>query len=107
MFPEALNASSNLPVRYGNIIPPSDPAIPPRPITDATAFFGNMSDTVVYRLADHAWWADAARPIKSVAPQLPAPVAKTIGMTHNAKMNIPVLRAFVTLQPRRFRCPVN
>ena len=27
------------------------------PVTEATAFFGNMSETVVKRLADHAWCA--------------------------------------------------
>jgi len=40
------------------------------PITDATAFLGKASDTVVNKLADHAWCADAPRvvPLTRFAP---------------------------------------
>ena len=47
----------------------SEPNMPPRPTTEATACFGNMSETSVNRLAAQPWWADAARPISNVATQ--------------------------------------
>src|SRR5690606_13992555 len=34
------------------------------PITEPIVFLGNMSETVVKRLADHAWCAEAPMPIK-------------------------------------------
>ena len=34
-------------------IPPTEPAIPPRPVTEPTAFLGNISEAVVKILADH------------------------------------------------------
>ena len=42
-----MKESSNLPVKIGNNIPPVAPAIPPIPITDATAYFGNISAMAV------------------------------------------------------------
>jgi len=36
----------NLPLKAGKRMPPAEPAMPPMPITEATAFLGNMSDTV-------------------------------------------------------------
>ena len=50
-------------------MPPTDPAIPPMPTSDATARLGNMSETVVNRLADHAWCAAPATPISTTALQ--------------------------------------
>src|SRR5262245_32028894 len=87
------------PAYFGNITPPIEPAKPPRPTTDATAYLGNMSDAVVNRLADHAWCAEHARPMSSTAGQTSAFVTNTIGITATANTNIAVLRAFVTLQP--------
>ena len=43
-------------------MPPTAPAMPPMPTTDATARFGNMSDENVKILADHAWCADGGDP---------------------------------------------
>ena len=42
------------------IIPPTAPAAPPTPTTDATSFFGNMSDASVNTLADQPWCAAIA-----------------------------------------------
>ena len=84
-------------------MPPNEPAIPPTPTSDATARFGNMSDVVVNRFADQAWCAAPAMPISTTAARGRRWVTKKIGSTQQAKMNIPVLRARVTLQPRRVR----
>src|SRR3954468_13162291 len=90
----------------GKMNPPADPANPPRPVTLATAFLGNMSDTVVNRFADHAWCAAPARPIRhTVTQMLSTLVTKKIGSTHSAKMNIETLRARVTVQPSFARYP--
>src|SRR3954466_2033274 len=95
--------SSSIPVSSGKINPPADPASPPNPVTDATAVFGNMSDTVVNKFADQAWCAAPATPSSTTAVQGPTLVTKKIGSTQQAKMNIPVLRARVTLHPRPLR----
>ena len=42
-------------------IPPMAPAMPPRPTTEPTTFFGNMSEASVKMLADQAWCAAVAR----------------------------------------------
>ncbi|MCY1496874.1 hypothetical protein D9M68_308260 [compost metagenome] len=42
-------------------MPPSEPAIPPIPITEPTLVRGKLSVTVVNRLADQPWCAAAAR----------------------------------------------
>ena len=81
------------------MIPPTEPAIPPMPTTEATARLGNMSETVVNRLADQAWCAAPAMPMSSTAPQALARVTKKIGSTQQAKMNMAVLRARLTLEP--------
>ena len=46
-------------------------------------------------------------PISSTAAQGSTRVTKKIGSTQQAKMNIPVLRARVMLQPRLLRYPVS
>ncbi len=43
--------------------------MPPIPTTEATVFCGNMSDTVVKILHDHAWCADAPTPISNTGTQ--------------------------------------
>src|ERR1700678_2134267 len=60
---------------------PVAPAIVPRPMTDATLLRGNMSETVVKRLADHAWCAEPTSPMISTAVQLPAEPTNKIGRT--------------------------
>src|SRR4051812_30032618 len=87
------------PANFGPSTPPTDPANPPKPTTDATANFGNMSDAVVNKFADHAWCAEQARPISKTAGQMLAFVTTTTGRTSSANANIAVLRARVTLQP--------
>ena len=42
------------------IQPPTAPAKPPIPTTEATSFLGKISDASVNRFADHPWWADVA-----------------------------------------------
>ena len=86
-------------------MPPIEPAIPPMPTTEATARLGNMSETVVNRFADQAWWAAPAMPISTTALQSPTLVTSRIGSTHSAQINIVVLRARVGVMPRRLRCP--
>src|SRR5687768_8941132 len=82
-------------------IPPIAPNIPPIPTTEPTARRGNMSDTVVKRLALQPWCAAAARLISATADQtLVTCDAKMIGTTHAAQMSIAVLRAALTVHPR-------
>jgi hypothetical protein len=50
--------------------------MPPMPVIDATACFGNISETVVKRLADQAWCAAPARPISNTAVQSPTVVTR-------------------------------
>lgn len=89
-----------LPTNNGNSIPPTDPAMPPIPTTELSAFLGNTSDAVVNILALQAWWAAAAKPIKATACQtLVAYLAEMMGNTQSAKINIAVLRALNTGQP--------
>src|SRR5688500_11200550 len=71
------------------------------PITDAVAFLGNISETVVNILALHAWWAAAAMPIIKTDSHmftLPCHWAKTIGRTQKAYTNIEVRLALKTGQ---------
>lgn len=44
---------NNFPADFCSISEPNPPAIPPIPTTEAVAAFGNISLTVVKRLADH------------------------------------------------------
>src|SRR5216117_2528369 len=83
-------------------MPPTAPAMPPRPTTDPTACRGNMSDDSVNRFADQPWCAAVARLISATADHIPcARAAKTIGTTASAQPSIAVLRDALTLQPRR------
>src|SRR5580704_15716216 len=106
-LPAAVNLSNMKPQKIGKIIPAVEPAALPNPIRDPTARFGNISEAVEYRFADHAWCADPAKPIKKTAAQSPTCVTNRIGTTQSAKMNIEVLRARVTLQPFLIRWPGN
>src|SRR5881227_1391239 len=49
------------------IQPPTAPAKPPIPTTEATSFLGKMSDASVNKFADHPWWADVATEISASA----------------------------------------
>src|ERR1019366_3357090 len=62
-----LKASESLPASIWMITPPMPPAMVPMPMTEATVFFGNMSETVVKRFADHAWCAAAPMQITATA----------------------------------------
>src|SRR3954467_3220413 len=82
-------------------MPPTAPAMPPKPVTDPTACRGNVSDTNVYRFADHPWWAAAARlMIATVAHRLWICDAANIGSTHRPHTSSVVLRAKFTPRPR-------
>src|SRR5688500_1918199 len=82
-------------------MPPTAPAIPPRPTTDPTACRGNMSDAVVKRFADHPWCAAAAILTSATATQrLLAPDANTIGSTAAPQHSIASLRAPLIVHPR-------
>src|SRR5215213_6585199 len=82
-------------------MPPTAPAVPPKPTTEPIACFGNMSDTSVYTFADHPWCAAAASPIKPTAThRCVVPAAKTMGVTASAHTSIAVLRAAFTVHPR-------
>src|ERR1035437_444571 len=76
-------------------------SIPPNPTTDATARFGNMSDTTVYIVADQPWCAAPARPKQAAASHglLTYGVAIT-GNVQHAQTNEAVFRARFTDQPR-------
>src|SRR5256885_12811099 len=77
------------------------PAQPPRPTTDATACRGNMSLTVVNRLADHHWCAPAATAtMLTAAHRVPAAGANIVGTMASAATSSAVLRPRLTLQPR-------
>src|ERR1039458_4587750 len=89
-------------------MPPTEPAIPPMPVTEATTFLGNMSETVVKILADHAWCAAQAMPMVSTAYHVlmaPTREASSTVNGNKAMMNIAVLRALLASMPpliRRF-----
>ena len=77
----------------------------PNPTNAATTLLGNMSETVEYRLADHAWCAAPARPINATALQSLTWVTNTIGMAHNAATSMVVLRATLGRTPERTSRP--
>ena len=68
-------------------MPPTEPAMLPRPMTEATALLGKMSDAVVKRFADQAWCEAPASPISITAGQPLTWVTARIGSTRRAKMN--------------------
>src|SRR5436853_7875157 len=82
------------------------PAQPPIPTTEPTAPGGNMSLTVVNRLADHHWCAPAATlTIPTATHRLPADGANMVGTMHRAAASRAVLRLRFTLQPRLISAP--
>ena len=62
-----------------------------------------MSEALVKRFADHAWCDAPATPISTTAAQFPTCVTSRMGSTVQANTNIAVLRARVTVRPRRVR----
>src|SRR5436309_12114516 len=85
-------------------MPPIAPHIPPKPTTEPTARFGNMSDASVKTLQDQPWCAAAARPTSMTATHSwVAWAASGIGTTASAHTSIAVLRERFTLQPRLIR----
>src|SRR5690348_9274454 len=96
------------PVRLAMHIPPTAPPKPPRPTTDATACFGNISEAVVKILQDHPWCAAAASPISATAGHSPLTFdANITGTTHNAQISMAVLRARLIVQPRLIKLDDN
>src|SRR5580700_3891233 len=84
----------------GKMIPPTEPAIPPIPTTELTALFGNKSEAVVNMVALQAWWAEAARLIRTTAIHIfVAYLAVITGNTAKAKINIAVFLALGTDHP--------
>ena len=82
-------------------IPPTAPAMPPKPTTEPTARRGKVSETSVKMLADKPWCAAAASAISATATHtLEVRVANTMGSTASAQISIAVLRARLTVQPR-------
>src|SRR5580658_4790382 len=81
-------------------IPPTAPAMPPIPTTDATTPPGNISDDKVNRLQEKPWCAAAATPITRTAPHSDATLGtKIIGSTQTAHINIASFRLAFTLLP--------
>ena len=76
------------------------PAMPPIPVTLATAALGNRSEASVNRLADQPWCAAAARPTSATTTQrlLEYGAYKT-GRTIRAQISRAVLRAAFRLLP--------
>src|SRR5690349_23058148 len=89
------------PVARWNTTAVSPPTKPPRPTTEATAWRGYMSLTVVNRLADHHCCAAAAMLTKRTAiHMLPAFGANIVGAAISAAMSIATLRDLFSDQPR-------
>ena len=62
---------------------------------------GMVSETIVKRLAENPWWAEAASPISSTAVHRPETCAAAkIGTTHRAHTSMAVFRPALTLHPR-------
>src|SRR5487761_1341922 len=81
-------------------IPPAAPAVPPMPVTDATSLRGNISDTVVKRLADHPWCAAVARLKRPTqAHSLFRKATRKMGRTAHAQVSMADMRARVTDMP--------
>src|SRR5665213_804100 len=102
MLPNNLYLSKRMPAPHAIKTPPREPAIPPSPVTEATVFFGNISDTVVKILALQAWCAAVAQPIIKTDSHIfsePSHCAKTTGTTQIAYMSIDIFRARNTVQP--------
>src|SRR6185436_19715878 len=83
-------------------MPPTAPAMPPMPVTEATAFLGNMSETVVKILADQAWCAAQAMAMVATASQVliaPRREASSTVKGNKAKMNMDNFRALLASMP--------
>jgi hypothetical protein len=65
-----------------------------------------MSEAVVKRLADHPWWAAAARLTMATAPhRVVTREAKAMGVTQRAQRRRVAFRAATKLTPRARRTP--
>ena len=79
----------------------TEASVPPKPTTEATAALGKMSEITVYMVADHPWWAAAARAKKPVASHTESTrVTKITGRVRQAHRSDADLRARFTDQPR-------
>nr|WP_290937805.1 hypothetical protein [Haliscomenobacter sp.] len=78
------------------ITPPKPPAIPPMPTTEATAFLGNISDTVVKILALQAWCAEAPMPISTTGIQKLMPPK---GCANNTTSGIKAIKNMARIRP--------
>src|ERR1041385_718714 len=79
----------------------SDASVPPKPMTDGTARFGNMSATTGYMVADQPWCAALASAKSNAASHLSWRYGvETTGNVQMAQRNEAVLRARFTDQPR-------
>src|ERR1035438_9062539 len=76
---------------------PTMPTVLPIPTTLATAERGNISDTIVNRLADHPWCAAVASPT--------SPTTTHKLLQYGAHTSMVVLRAEFTVHPRLMRLP--
>src|SRR5579875_4126692 len=88
------------------IMPPTAPPAPPKPTTEATSCFGNISEASVKRLADQPCCAEVETEIKASAHQLFG--AKTAAMPEGmqrAQTSMAVLRPAFTDQPWPMRKP--
>ena len=75
--------------------------MPPNPVTLPTARRGNISDTVVNKLALQPWCAAVAKEIRAIAKtMLEVCEAINIGTTQSAQINMVIFRARLTDQPR-------
>src|SRR5689334_13997130 len=88
------------------IMPPTAPAAPPIPTTEATSRLGKMSEDSVKRFADQPWWAEVETEISVSASQMLSVKTAAIpaGM-EKAHTAMAVLRPAFTLQPLRMRKP--
>src|ERR1700676_3460236 len=83
-------------------MPPTAPAMPPIPTTDATAREGNMSEGKVKRFAENPWCPAAASPMSNVAGHSPETRYTTAtGNKHKEQTNIAHFRAAFTEKCRR------
>src|SRR5579884_2525009 len=81
-------------------MPPTAPANPPSPTTDATALRGNVSETSVYKLADQPWCAAAASAMRATAGHSVFTNNSAItGTGAQAQISMAVFRAALADQP--------
>ena len=72
------------------------------PTTELTALRGTVSETIVYRFAENPLCAAAAPPTRNTAShRLFTRVTNATGTTHTAQTRKVILRATLTLAPRR------